>query len=182
MSAEKDQQKLETPSTGNNILSNSVIERRYNPIFEKLVEDEKTQDLVGLVAYGLYKNDKRNWIVRYREKHNQYPGSQELDAYVEHLGDEELERLRTEAEGLMLRFADEIVASKASEIRENALSGSLLKALQSVEKKASVKRQFGWNILASICGSIVVIILGIILVAGIYQPGIIDIFSDVFGQ
>lgn len=102
MTTEDHEEKSVVNSERINVSNETVAEPRYNPIFEKLVEDEKTQDLVGLVAYGLYKNGKRNWVIRYRENHGKAPGNVELDAYVEHLGDEELERLRTEAEGLML--------------------------------------------------------------------------------
>ena len=37
----------------------------YNPVFEKLVTD--SDDLVGLVAYALYKDHKRRWLFRLRE-------------------------------------------------------------------------------------------------------------------
>jgi superfamily II DNA or RNA helicase len=42
------------------------MSRKYNYIFSKLVDDET--DLIGLVAYCIYKNNKIGYIEKFKEK------------------------------------------------------------------------------------------------------------------
>src|SRR3546814_8689464 len=46
-------------------------EREYNRIFEMLVT--ASDDLVGLVAYALYKRHKRDWLLALRSKREPTP-------------------------------------------------------------------------------------------------------------
>lgn len=49
--------------------------RKYNFIYEKLVKDEN--DLVGLIAYSLYKRKKIAYIKSFKEKDKNYEMSEE---------------------------------------------------------------------------------------------------------
>ncbi len=43
----------------------------YNKVLEAYVDETDNEiDLQGLVAYALYKRQKRDWIVRYRNAHD----------------------------------------------------------------------------------------------------------------
>ncbi len=55
--------------------------RKYNYIYSKLVEGET--DLIGLVAYGLYKNNKIEYLQNFKEKNNREPFEEELDQFNE---------------------------------------------------------------------------------------------------
>lgn len=51
----------------------------YNPVFEQLV-DKADHKLVGLVAYGLYKLAKREWIKAHIQKGGLAPTDHEYRA------------------------------------------------------------------------------------------------------
>ena len=53
------------------------MSRKYNYIFSKLVDDET--DLIGLVAYGIYKNNKIGYIEKFKEKQGREPSEDELE-------------------------------------------------------------------------------------------------------
>ncbi|HCN11709.1 MAG TPA: hypothetical protein DIS75_05130 [Chryseobacterium sp.] len=55
--------------------------RKYNYIYSKLVEGET--DLIGLVAYGLYKNNKIEYLQNFKKKNNREPFEEELDQFNE---------------------------------------------------------------------------------------------------
>lgn len=56
--------------------------RKYNYIFKKLVDDET--DLIGLVAYGLYKNNKIEYLEKFKDKNGREPTEDELELFNEH--------------------------------------------------------------------------------------------------
>jgi hypothetical protein len=51
-----------------------------NPIFELLVKSEN--DVVGLLAYGLYKQNKRDWLIAFQANHGRAPDAAELAAFI----------------------------------------------------------------------------------------------------
>lgn len=54
--------------------------RNYNYIYSQLVEDRK--DIVGHVAYALYKEDKIAFIGRYKEEHGgEEPTEEDLQPF-----------------------------------------------------------------------------------------------------
>jgi hypothetical protein len=56
----------------------------YNPIFERLFGDveDGSANVEGLVAYGLYKISKREWVTGLRKKEARGPSAEELRAYM----------------------------------------------------------------------------------------------------
>lgn len=52
----------------------------YNQTFEKLVSSET--DIVGLIAYGIYKINKRSEIITFQDKHKRPPTPEELNGIV----------------------------------------------------------------------------------------------------
>jgi hypothetical protein len=55
-------------------------EEPRNPMFDKLVERE--DDTVGLLAYALYKQSKRDWLVAFLEMHGRAPTDAESRAFI----------------------------------------------------------------------------------------------------
>jgi hypothetical protein len=51
-----------------------------NPIFELLVQSES--DLTGLLAYSLYKQNKRDWLIAFRATHGRDPEAAETEAFI----------------------------------------------------------------------------------------------------
>jgi hypothetical protein len=50
------------------------------PVFKKLVNAD--DDLVGLIAYGLYKQNKYEWLAAFEKSCGRRPGADEYTAYV----------------------------------------------------------------------------------------------------
>lgn len=55
--------------------------RKYNLIFSKLVDSET--DLIGLVAYGIYKNNKIEYLENFKKKYNREPSEDEIEQFNE---------------------------------------------------------------------------------------------------
>jgi hypothetical protein len=55
-------------------------EEPRNPMFAKLVERE--DDTVGLLAYALYKQSKRDWLIAFHELHARTPTDAESRAFI----------------------------------------------------------------------------------------------------
>ncbi|MGL4243172.1 MAG: hypothetical protein ACRCTI_18820, partial [Beijerinckiaceae bacterium] len=51
-----------------------------NPMFGLLVEND--DDVAGLLAYGLYKQNKRDWLLAHRARAGREPTSAELEAFI----------------------------------------------------------------------------------------------------
>ena len=59
----------------------STNDRYYSDIHTKLVADEN--DLVGLIAYGLYKQEKLSYIEKYKNEHGgRKPTNLEIEQYT----------------------------------------------------------------------------------------------------
>lgn len=97
--------------------------RDYNPIYEKLV-DEADHELIGLVAYALYKRSKREWASNIRARDSRGPTPEQLDGFVETWTSDRLEGLRIEARSVLTDFAGEVVDSERPHIVEDALRGT----------------------------------------------------------
>lgn len=57
-----------------------VAEAAYNPMFSELVWAD--DDVVGLVAYALYKQNKRDWFTAFEATNARRPSSAELNSYI----------------------------------------------------------------------------------------------------
>ncbi len=53
---------------------------RHNPMFAKLVERE--DDTIGLLAYALYKQTKRDWLIAFQQAHGRIPTEGEASAFI----------------------------------------------------------------------------------------------------
>lgn len=62
-----------------------------NPVFQQLVTAD--EDIVGLVAYSIYKQNKLDWLLAFEKLHGRPPGDPELSAYI--LGESTARRLAT---------------------------------------------------------------------------------------
>jgi hypothetical protein len=75
-----------------------------NPMFELLVRDEG--DAAGLLAYALYKQNKRDWLIAFQESHGRPPAEGETEAFI--LGERIERRI-----GTYRRLAEEMLRKEA---------------------------------------------------------------------
>ena len=62
-----------------------------NPVFEQLVAGDS--DIVGLVAYSIYKQHKRDWLIAFKHTKARMPSEDETFAYI--IGESTPRRLAT---------------------------------------------------------------------------------------
>jgi hypothetical protein len=93
--------------------------RQYSEIYEKLVKNDD-QDLVGMVAYALYKQSKREWLMQYEQSHGATPSPEEERVFVSAYTRHELDRLREQAKSMLSAYANYVIDQAAPEIRERA--------------------------------------------------------------
>lgn len=94
--------------------------RRYNYIYSQLVESEN--DLVGLVAYGIYKRHKIEFLLGFKNKHNREPNESECEVFfLTSTTETQIAKYKYEA----LNLVSEIVADTSSEEIRNAESEML---------------------------------------------------------
>jgi len=62
-----------------------------NPVFEQLVSGDS--DIVGLVAYSIYKQHKRDWLIAFKHAKGRTPTDEESVAYI--IGESTPRRLAT---------------------------------------------------------------------------------------
>lgn len=98
----------------------------YNPIFEKLVPnaDQHEELLIGLVAYGLYKVSKREWVVGFRERHGRAPNDAEYRAHVDSHTGVVLDGYKSQATDIVGVYAAAVLESEKPKIERDALKGS----------------------------------------------------------
>lgn len=93
------------------------MSRKYSYIFSKLVEDDT--DIVGHIAYALYKSDKVNYIESFKDSNKREPTDEDLDAF--HSVSSQIESVRK------YRF---IAAHILSDFLDNSLDESIEKIEQ----------------------------------------------------
>ncbi len=69
----------------------ALVSGGRNPVFALLVEHD--DDMVGLVAYALYKQSKRDWMEEFATRNGRGPTDDEVDSYI--LGERTARRVAT---------------------------------------------------------------------------------------
>ncbi|SOE00287.1 hypothetical protein [Caenispirillum bisanense] len=89
----------------------------YNRMFERLVEAGDEPRLTGLLAYALYKERKRDWMIRFRGEKGRDPTPQEVEDYVFSVGPHELEDFRDAARRMVGEAAESYLAGSEDALR-----------------------------------------------------------------
>jgi hypothetical protein len=69
----------------------ALVSGGRNPVFALMVEGD--DDIHGLVAYALYKQSKRDWMMEFATRNGREPTAEEIDTYI--LGERTPRRLAT---------------------------------------------------------------------------------------
>lgn len=96
-----------------------VARSSYNEVFERLVTD--TDDIEGFIAYGLYKQAKREWLIDFHHQNHRAPKAAEFAAYNACWTETSLQALRENAESALSAYADTIVEVATPSIESEAL-------------------------------------------------------------
>ncbi|MFZ0269521.1 hypothetical protein [Caulobacter sp.] len=92
----------------------------YNPVFDQLVRT--SDDIEGFIAYGLYKQAKREWLLDYRTREGKSPTAAELRTYSQHWAPTALQALRETAESALSIYAQTVLQDQTPSIQRDALT------------------------------------------------------------
>ncbi|EGQ9765640.1 MICOS complex subunit MIC60 [Vibrio alginolyticus] len=91
-----------------------ISKKKYNQVYETLVEDE--DDLVGQIAYCMYKQNKQKYIRSFEEEHKRLPSDEELEVYVKCSEIPKLSLYEAQAEELISNTLSQAVSEKELEL------------------------------------------------------------------
>ena len=144
--------------------------RKYNYIFKKLVDDET--DLIGLVAYGLYKNNKIEYLEKFKDKNGREPTEDELELFNEHsCTDSSLHNFIKVAETNINDLMNETVYQEVEKQKKEFFDNQTteIKNIVSDLKPKSPWDGFGMRVLQSFISSILVASLIFLIIFIHYQ-------------
>lgn len=99
----------------------------YNRLFEEFYDADEDQ-VRALIAYGLYKVAKREWVQR-ASKGGDASTRAELQAYHETWTPANIAGKRAEADQVLRSYSDAVIAQERPRIIEEALRGDALKSV-----------------------------------------------------
>ena len=111
--------------------------RKYNFLYNKIVRDER--DVVGHIAYALYKSSKIRHIEKYKEENNNREPTEEVLERFHSIScqDDQIERYKLQATAILQDFLDNTLAETTQKIEaENkAKQLEILKQVNSIKPK-----------------------------------------------
>lgn len=139
----------------------------YNTVYERLVQ--RDDDLVGLIAYALYKQNKRDWLVQHRERRGKNPTDTELNAYLSAQQlDGTIRMYRERAEAVLNEFGEQIIERATPEIQQSAITDK-------IEESLRWTQQLPTGIAAAFIYTVLLILIALVLrYAGIDLLGILS--------
>lgn len=117
------------------------------------------QDLVFLVAYGLYKQRKREWIRDHLNDHGRAPTAEECSVRAYGIREQELGALYGQARNELFRFADEYAKSQIAEISKVAFNERATSELEKVNNSINSLKGFRHHVVGHVAGYVVLILL-----------------------
>ncbi|MCR5555799.1 MAG: hypothetical protein K6F29_09725 [Bacteroidales bacterium] len=131
------------------------MKRTYNFIYKQLVSDEN--DVVGHVAYALYKSNKIEYIENFKSTHNgQEPSEEDLKPFHDiSCSQSSIKRYKTQAMQITCNFLDLTLSETAKQIEEDYIKNhnEHLKSVIEPIKPMNKKKQFWYGVLQSILGA-----------------------------
>lgn len=102
----------------------------YNTVFEQLVSEAEPgeKQLVGLVAYGLYKLSKREWVLDHKSEHGAKPSDADHKAYAKSQTSIILDGYRSQATEIVATYASTVLENERPKIVTDALRGSFMRS------------------------------------------------------
>ena len=139
-----------------------------NRAYEQLVSGD--DDLIGLIAYALYKKDKRDFYIGWLEQHGSAPQSDHVKAFtasVLTLGQQL--RYRTAARDMIDAYAKTVSDAEKPLIEKGAVTERFEQAARKVEDSIRWYRQIPAGIVAGLV--FVVVLIAVVTVLGYAHVG-----------
>jgi hypothetical protein len=91
--------------------------------------DEHQPKLLGMIAYGLYEEARREWVDTFKGREGRYPTQEELRAYETSWTSSRLEGLKNAAVQILASYADSISREIENQTLRRALRGGFLRSV-----------------------------------------------------
>ena len=130
-------------------MSNGNGSNEHNRAYEQLVSGD--DDLIGLIAYALYKKDKRDFYLGWQEQHGSAPQADHVRAFtatVLTLGQQL--RYRTAARDMIDAYAKTVADAEKPLIEKGAVTDRFEEAARKVEESVRWYRQIPAGIVAGL--------------------------------
>ena len=102
-------------------MNNNSEQHSYSKVYRLLVHGE--DDLVGQIAYAIYKQQKIENIARFTAVHNRLPNDEELASFMENAESENQRRFYNDrAVSILVDFLEKSLAGKVDEIKNQLKS------------------------------------------------------------
>jgi hypothetical protein len=100
-----------------------------DPIFPRFFKDgqDAQQKVLGLIAYGLYEEARREWADDFRARDGRYPSEDELRGYERSWTASRLDGLKNGAAQILASYADTIAAHVETQTLRGALRGGFIR-------------------------------------------------------
>lgn len=143
-------------------MTNGNETSEHNRAYEQLVSGD--DDLIGLIAYALYKKDKRDFYLSWQEQHGTPPGADHVRAFtatVLTLGQQL--RYRTAARDMIDAYAKTVADAEKPLIERGAVTERFEEAARKVEESVRWYRQIPAGIVAGLVFAAVLIAMVAVL-------------------
>jgi hypothetical protein len=140
----------------------------HNRAYEQLVSGD--DDLIGLIAYSLYKKDKRDFHIGWQEQHGSPPQADHIKAFtatVLTLGQQL--RYRTAARDMIDAYAKTVSDAEKPLIERGAVTERFEEAARKVEDSIRWYRQIPGGIVAGLI--LAVVLITVVAVLGYANVG-----------
>lgn len=144
---------------------------RGHNTYQSLVRDD--EDLIGLVAYSLYKRDKLHFVEHYRHTEGRDPTDIEVCAFITGAKlNTSIESYRTDAEVLLEIFSENILGTVKDRLDEQYS----MRLTDELKAGKSFWRAVGENIVANFAS--IILTAGLILVVAMNKKDPVQVIGD----
>jgi hypothetical protein len=102
-----------------------------DPVFPRFFRsgDEPRDRLVGLIAYGLYEEARREWVDDFKAREGRYPTAAELLSYQTSWTSSRLESLKNAGAQVFATYADSVAREIETQALRRALRGGFFRSV-----------------------------------------------------
>lgn len=124
--------------------------------FTKLVRND--DDLVGMIAYTIYKKEKLNWIEQYKVKTNNEPDYATVQSQfnIDTDSDSKIQGYHRRAENTLNEFLNELVADEIEQYKSQIRDDAIIQTI-----KPRFWSDVWSNVVAGIIGALIVAVFNI---------------------
>jgi hypothetical protein len=133
----------------------------YNKVYEYLVE--APDDVIGLLAYAIYKQEKRNWIVQEKQSNSEHSDIRLAGYVAGQLLEGSRSRYRSEAENLLAVYSLKTIEREKPSIVQAAVTEEMRSIARHVRESGVWYKQLGTGIVAAAVYTLILILFALCL-------------------